>query len=708
MEDLQQNNTKIQILYSFVTNFEAITKTVKEMVLSGEAGDYMRAESICDIVGGFVYDVQRVEVFIDRIDSVAVEERLKPMVAALKEDVMKQRDSIMMQLATRHQMLLDILILRTTIRPKEVRKAEKAAEQAIFDALSDDEKAAFNRKVVLKKGIPIEGKDLQILNEIAMANVSKNRLVSDYAKKFKVPEVRDTIRRLYHQAPYYFEQAFSNTDVNVQFVLLEIIRDDYKRDSKNQEKIEAFDALNDLHVLSTIDTTANKMTSKVSDHQAFELFLSTLAKPNNDYIVWKLINDDVILNTLFDISTRDLESYYGFRRMFTVARYPFDSMIVEKYKRLKKINPDMFKAIVRDLSKDDAFRLSWENYMKTERTKDFMKSLEQMREGLTRKELTHDELYGLIFALQQFSTPELYNQDILTYDFMATVLEEVYYFIIRNNLYDKYSEIDIELRRYLGHRIDCALNATRLKYKNYGGEATFAVTVHDLWYDIHRMMHRYGFSGEWFYLRFDEETCYRFQYGQPVVLHEGRMSARDVKALTTKEYYIDCSNRDGRGFDQYIFNLYGRIVKAFMADKVSTKLRELKTARFRKVEIPGLSVRDDQRLKKGIFEFMTLLFLWEKDSELFLHVYRRRIDGLMRALGTMEMPMDVARDYIRVTSNDWVLNIFNYKSFIKRLRSEWEMLSKSDNLALTKEHAKRFFELAERSWSESYKDDTEL
>ena len=69
MNDLKRHNTKLQIFYSFVTNFETLLKTVKEMALSGEPSDYMRAEGICDVVGYFVHDVKNIGEVMERVNS---------------------------------------------------------------------------------------------------------------------------------------------------------------------------------------------------------------------------------------------------------------------------------------------------------------------------------------------------------------------------------------------------------------------------------------------------------------------------------------------------------------------------------------------------------------------------------------------------------------------------------------------------------------
>lgn len=694
MDDLKRHTTKIQIFYTFVTNFDTLQKAVREMALSGEAADYMRAEGICDLVGFFVYDAKNVDEVINRIHQHPIDDKLKGLVANLEGHLKDQKDSILLQMTARHQMMLDILLLRSTIRPAEVRKAEKKAVQAARDAMTDSERDALDRQIVLRRGMQIDDDVLDVLNEIAASVINKTVLLSDYAKKFKTPHIRDIIIRAYHESSYYFEQAFSNTSVNIQFILLEIIAESLKKDPKNEEKRRYYDDLIDLHTLATIDTTANKMTSKVSDHQAFELFLNALHKSNNDYLIKKLLNDDVIMNTLFDISTRDLENYYGFRRMFTVARYPFDGIIVDRYKKLKRLSTTKFAAIVSDLSRDTVFKESWDNYEKTEKTHSFIKVLDELMSQVTGEALTDEVVQGLGYVLDEFTRIEDYNIDLLTMDVINDSLEEIYYFFIRNSAFDHYQEVQTALNDFYSYRVNNALNASRLNFKNYGGEKTFSITHLDMWYDVHKMMHRYNFTGERFYLRYDDDLVFVFDHGDRIQLYEKHLSAKNIKELPKGQHSINCTNAEGKGFDHYIFNLFGRIVRNFMSGAIHTRLLSVKTSTFRKVEIPGLSVKDDQRIHKVIYDYLTLFFLWEKNKHLFIHVYKRRIDGLLTAITSMEMENSEMRQYVQVTSNAWVLELFSYKGMVTRMATEWEMASRANRDLRILQHGDSFFQLA--------------
>lgn len=696
MDDIKRHNKKLQIFHTFVTNFDTLLKAVREMALSGEASDYMRAESICDLIGFFVYDAENIQEVIDRMNSQPIDDQLMGLMAELKNQLMQQKDSILLQMTARHQMMLDILLLRSTIRPAEVRKAEKKAEQDIRDALTDIERDALDRQIILRKGILIDGEVFEVLKEIAASTTDKEMLLSDYAKKFKTPHIRDIITRVYHESPYYFEQAFSNTSVNIQFLLLELIAEAIKKDPKNEEKRRNYEDLIDLHTLATIDTTANKMTSKVSDHQAFELFLNALHKSNNDFLIKKLLNDDVIMNTLFDISTRDLENYYGFRRMFTIARYPFDGIIVQRYKSLKKITDIKFSAIIKDLSKDTAFKESWENYEKTEKTHEFMHVLNELKAQLLGDSLTDENIYGLRYVLEEFSKIEDYNTDLLTMDVINDGLEEMYFFIIRNKAFGTYPELEEALNDFYGYRVNNALNASRLKYKNYGGEKTFSITHLDMWFDLHQMMHNFNFQGERFYLRYEEDVVYVFEAYGRIQLYGEHLSAKNIKELPRGQHSISCVNSDGKGFDHYIFNLYGRIFRNFMSGHIHTKLLSIKTSAFRKIEVPGLSVKDDQRIHKVIYDYLTLLFLWKKNKKLFIHVYKRRINSLLKAITSMDMENSVMRQYVKITLNSWVLELFSYKGMVTRMSSDWDIVGRSDKDIRIYRHGDAFFELASK------------
>lgn len=713
MNDLKQDNRKLQIFYTFVSNFDTLKKTVGEMVVSNDADDFMRAEGILNIIAEFTYDIVNIQSVIDKLKSLHCDERLQPLYNDLVQKLYSQQDSILMQMTARQQILMDVL-LKKDVSDRQVADSGSTHADALGAAEGDDsdgenkyvgrvaqsgfmKSRVSDRIIKRRKGISIEGHDLTVINDIASATVSKGELLSDYAKKYKTPRIRDIITRLYHESSYYFEQAFSNTDVNIQFIILEILTEDQQKDQKNDAKKQALSDLQDLHVLSTIDTSANKMTSKVSDHQAFELFLSALSKNDNDYIINKLISDDIIMKTMFSISTRSKEANYGFRRMFTTSKHPYDGIIVDKFKKLMDVSQPMFLAVIKDLSRDDSFKKAYQNYMKTEQTKTFLQVLIDCRNYLFEDELTNEMIQGIDYVLKEFEHVDRYNHDLLTYELMNDVLEGIYWYIIRKDAYDKYPLLHASLAGFYRYRVLDSLNSTKRTIRDFGGEKTFGITHTDMWYDCHKMIKHYGWNHiEKLYIRYGKDEVYEFELGSMLRICEKKPASLTSTSLPAGHFSMLMSNSDKQGFDQYIYNLFSRIIKMFMGDHIHTTLTSVKSSMFRKIEIPGLSVRDDQRIRKAILDYMTLLYLWRKDEDLFLHVYRRRISPLLDTLSAIRISYENMMPFVEVDSNRWILTLFSHKGLINRMLNDFERIGESGKDSLIKVHGASFFALADR------------
>ena len=217
-----------------------------------------------------------------------------------------------------------------------------------------------------------------------------------------------------------------------------------------------------------------------------------------------------------------------------------------------------------------------------------------------------------------------------------------------------------------------------------------------MWFDIHKLMGSYELEGERFFLRYGKNEVYAFDSGGRIQQYDETLSVKNIKDLPKGQQSILCTNKDGQGFDQYIFNLYGRIVRNFMSDAIKTRLLSVKASAFRKIEVPGLSVKDEQRVRKVIYDYLTLLFLWSKNKELFIHVYNRRISSVLSAISQMEMDYNTMRHYVKVTKNAWILDLFRHKGMVTRMSKDWETVSRSNQEPLIIQHGDAFFELATR------------
>lgn len=689
MHELKEESRQLEIFYSFVESYDTLRKNVKEMALSGEPADYVHAEGICNVVASFIYETEDVATIINQLKSMTIDAKLNPIRENLLLQLEKQKDSILFQLTTRYQMLLGILSLRDTIRPSSARVLDDA-QQALYEFTK-------NPFIKAEPGQPIQGNDLIVLNDIAAAKVTKNRSLSDYARQFRKPATKAAIKRLYYEASYYFEQAFSNTDVNIQYILLELINEDKKRDVKDEEKMKAIEALEDLHILATIDTSANKMTSKVSDHQAFELFLNALTKNNNDFILCKLVSDDIIMGTLFDVSIRSKDNYYGFRRIFTTARYPYSTMILNKYKKIKGLDKDQFHTIALELSKDDMFKEAYENYLRTEKAKGFLATLNKAKYELNSETLNDALIYNICMILKEFTQLETYNKLILDTEIAMNFLEDVYYHIIAHNAFGKYQLLETHLENFFDYRISHELTSSRLNYTSYGGETTFGITYRDVWYDVHKLIHYFGFEGvNTIFLDYADKATYCFEVGERIKLYV-KESEEDCKKKNTKSLMrFNCMNTENKGFEYYVFNLFGRMIKKFMADSIKTTLVSIKSTTFRKIEVPGLSVKGDKSLRKAILDYMTLQYLWEKDHELFLHVYKIRANGILKAINEIVKSSAQLQPYVQLSSNHWVMSLFDNKATVTQLMNELDRFGKGARDQLFVDHGEAFFQLARK------------
>ncbi len=659
------NDQKLQVLYSFIAAFDTLRGTVREMALNGEASDYKKAELICEMIGSFVYGKESFEALRSSVADLEVSSNVKPIAIQLIKRMDKDKESILADLEERYKTLVNLLMLRDAIMPNEGKGLEPEAVKA------------YNESELIKKnpGHPIKPSDYAVMHDIASANVEMGVMISEVSRRFKAPEVKDKIKRLYHEAPYYFEQSFSNTDIRIQQIILEIIEEDIRKYVKDEVRMQALQDLKDLHTLSTIDTSANKMTSKVSDHQAFELFLQTLQKNNNDFLIKKLLADDVIISTLFDISSQDKENYYGLRRMFTVAKFPYDGIILNRYKSLKKVSDNFFKGIIDELKKDHNFKETYDKYEKTERTTKFIEQMKIAKSHLYKSTLVQESVYELCYVLDEFTKPEIYNMDVLTPTIILGVIDEIYWYLIQNDAYGDYPLLETSMRQFFSYRIDNALNSSRLEYQSFGGNDTFGILPSDIWFDLNCMVREYGFDDvKRIYLRYGSEEVYVFEIGGPVDMFEGNFNASDVRGTNDGSYSFLCANQDNKGFEQYVFNLYGKFIKTFMANHIITTVKQIKSSGFRKVETPGISDGDDKKFKKVITEYMTLQYLWRKDPKAFLYVYQTRVPGLMKAVKSMEVKGKELMKYVRVTSNEWVLNLFLRRARVLELLETYEQV----------------------------------
>lgn len=678
MKDLELLDNQVQIFCTFVVGFETMRTTVKDMASSEDASDNARAVKICEIIEGFVGTDKKLEGLLDRLRVKVAGDKVKALLQYVK-----------VQLKTKDDTFVEQLYENCELLKREVKNHINAVKRESIEGLDDQEFITADARV------PITSSDLNFLNDIAAMSVKEGEFISDYSKYFNTAAYKNRVCQLYHSVPYYFEQAFANIDVRLQNIIIEIVEYDANRDKKNFDKQECLNSLKDLNVLCNIDTSANKMTSKVTDHQAFEMFLNILERNNNDNLINKILRDDIIMKTLFEVSTSSSGSNYGFRRLFTAAHYPYDQIIMKKFMQVKNYNTQSIQVIVTDLCRDAQFKESYDRYKKAEKTKNFKILMEATMEAMKTSEINDELIDSVMSILDEFTRLEEYSDDILHMYEVYEVIETVYMQIVTHNLYEEFPGLITKLQEFYNYRVKHDHYEKRSKFLITQQIAIYGVTPQDVWFDVHKILRDYDYKGfEKMYFKYGSAKIFVFDIGQQLSDYGKQLSSGDIKSLPSNELALICADVDAKGFDIYAFGIFNRLFRAMMTKSLSIQVKRIEQGRFKKTEYPGLSSADEGNIRKALTDYMTLATLVEKDADLFVTMYWRKVADMLDALVSVKASFETVKKYVTIDFGEDLLRIFDNKNSAMRLYNEHDRLKGNAKKVQMDRHMEEFLTLA--------------
>lgn len=677
MKDLELIDNRVQIFCTFVVGFETMRTTVKDMASSKEESEQARAVKICEIIESFVGEDKKLEGLLDRLRVKVAGDKVKALLQYVK-----------VQLKTKDDTFVEKLYENSELLKREVKNHINTKQRVAIEGLDDESLITADARV------PVTESDLIFLNDIAAMSVKEGEFISDYSKYFNTASYKNRICQLYHSVPYYFEQAFANIDVRLQNIVLEIIEYDANRDKKNMEKQDCLKSLKDLNVLCNIDTSANKMTSKVTDHQAFEMFLSILERNNNDNLINKILRDDIIMKTLFEVSTSSSGSNYGFRRLFTAAHYPYDQIIMKKFMQVKNYNTQSMQVIVTDLCRDAQFRESYDRYKKAEKTKGFKIVMESTMEAMATSEINDELVDSVMHILEEFTKLEEYSDDILQMHEVYNVIEKIYTQIIQHDLFDEFPGLIAKLQEFYNYRVKHDHYEKRSKFAITQQIAIYGITPQDVWYDIHKILRDCKYNDfDKVFLKYGAAKVFDFDIKKNLQDYGKQLTSGDIKALPSNQLALICADVDAKGFDIYVYGIFNRLFRAMVSKSLHTQVKRIEQGTFKKTEYPGLSTSDESNVRKAITDYLTLSTLVAKDPDLFVTLYWRKVADMLDALVNVKASYDSIKSFAKLDIDSNVLQIFDNKNSAMRLNNEYDRLKGNAKKVQMDRHMEEFMNL---------------
>lgn len=618
---------QIEIFCAFVIDFQKMKTVVSQMVLSSDDQDIKRVEKMIGYISDIVLDSSSGEDLLLKINEYNSDSRtnkLKDYIVAL---ITKERDIVYQKIVENYRQL-DQLI--------EINHLKRNVNEIFSeDVITSDATA------------PISEDNLNFLNWIAKLSMENRKEMEEADRTFKSLEVRDKIRVLYWKNAFYFEQVFSNADVNIQKKILQMINDYHSFKEPSDEQIEALSNLEDIGILTDINTLAIKSKSNVSDHQAFDAFCKILKKNMNKKLLNKILRENIIMTSMFKTNSSTIGEFYALRKMFISARYPYNKVIIQRYMQLIEKNEAEMALIFKFLKKDFEFNKTYEKYVKSEETSEFKKLALTIVHQLENDDVSSGTLESVAFIIESFIFMDKHDTDILTQRDAYIMLDQIYFYVVRNKLFEQNLPLIRLLSDYRNARIDSDTNDKRSVYAIEDKTILFGITPGDIWYDINRYFMDYQITHiSKVYLKYDEITYFAFDIGKPFILFGKNQAKPDFEKLPPGEIYIICADVDKANFELYIFGLYNRLARAMFADRISIILTSVTSTLFKKKINPGLEKEMEIKLRKIIIGIITFTCLKYIDVRQFTPVYLKKIKPLLDEMMTISITHQEIAEFV--------------------------------------------------------------
>jgi hypothetical protein len=663
---------QIEIFCAFVIDFQKMKTVVSQMVISLDDHDVKRVEKMIGFVADIVQNSSSVEDIILKINGYEIEDRLNKVRAHI----------------------IAVLTSEGDIAYNRILENYRQLDQYIeINHLKRNVDVIFNEDVITSDAsAPISEGDLNFLNWIAKLSTENRKEMDEADRTFKTLAVRDKIRLLYSKNTFYFEQVYSNADVNIQKKIIQMIRDYHSIKEPSEEEVEALSSLEDIGILSDINALAVKSKSNVSDHQAFDAFCKILKKNTNKKLINKVLRENIIMTSMYKTHSSTIGEHYALRKMFINARYPYNKLIIQRYMQLLEKNESEMALIFKILKKDFDFNKTYEKYVKSEETSEFKKIAQTLMYQLENDDLSNGTIESLTFIIESFIYMEKHDTEILTQKDVYIMLDKIYNYVIRNKLFQQDTPLTKMIMDYRFSRIYSDANDKKSVYTTDDKTIMYGIAPSDIWYDINRYISDYKISHiNKIYLKYDEITFFGFEIGKPLVLIGKNQPKPDADKLPMGEIVIICTDVDKTNFEVYIFGLYNRIARSIFGERIIITLSSISGSLFKKKTNPGLEKDTELKLKKILLGIATFTVLNYCDQSHFSSLYLKKIKPLLDEITSISITSTELKNFVVLKDIDLDRLDLENKREIQSLLTRWTQLSYESSLEIILAHAQSFF-----------------
>lgn len=521
---------------------------------------------------------------------------------------------------------------------------------------------------------PIDEYDFNFLSELTLLTGGSTKEIKEATKKFNTLTFKNTLKRLYHEQPFYFEQAFGNADIFTQKKALDIIKDYHKHNEVSKDEDEALQSLIGLNILSDIDTLANKYTSKISIHQAFDALVLLLKNNNNPNVILKILNENIIMDTLFNISVSSGDPNYGLRNLFMEAHYPFNELLLKKYTSLKSKDGKDAALAISSLMNHEDFKKAFDKLKIAKETLTFKTHVEDLLAHLVTAEPSKAIVKDLERVVDGLINRELYSLDVMSQQDFLEILNHLYYYRNKYNDYDGFEKLDLKLESYFNIRLKDELENSNGIYHVNSEEVVYGLSPGDIWIDVNNLVRKHNIKTiETFNLKYENSAFTFKKNGKIKKLEDEDFS--NLKYVGKDEITINAFDNDKRGFEVYIHGVYSRMIRDLFKNKCQFQKETIEKGFMSKKEIPGLSDLDIKRIKKIVIESITLSTLYVKSPTVFSNLYVRKVGQILETLEKVSASYKEIEKYVDFHDNEDLLHIFRVRGYANRLLKETKSLS---------------------------------
>lgn len=668
MEDLTRVDTQFTIFCSFILNPDSIMKTVDKMQQSRDKEQQDRAVMIYKIIASYFEGRRNFRVDMGKV----VKDAKLRKVANQVEEYLVNTKGHHMQMA-------------------------KARFKVLQEKIQDTEKDMIITREVEN---PIEHSDLVFLNQLAAITANTMEDVNKLTQ-FSDRYYKQRIRDLYHKNPYYFEQAFCNTDILVQERILNILESESERSARarDEKKKAAYEFLEELYLVSSIDTKMLKSNAKFTKDKAFESFLKVIQNKEKSKTTSILINDDSIMKAILDYKYNNKGSLSTLKHLFINTRYPYNRILLEKYTKLMKRTAAGLRKDLQLLTADEKFAEAYNKFSKIEDIEILKENSAAFVDNLDEMEPCDELLFNISQMIKGYCEYIEPIDEILSVEEMKMYIAAFFRYVVKHKLYFTNAELTKTIDDYF---VKCVSNEFYLKKSadkfKRAKNATSSIGPDDMWFEVNRVLYMLGDHGtKKVYLKFPDAT-YEFVPYRMLHVSDNMMMRSDMKSLPEDELGVDITLERIKTVEIYMNQIYQRIVEKAVLKDININVSPVQTkGMFKKtvVESPDeLYEEDAKQIQTAIVDFMAMWLLIQKDKEMFVNRYLTTSPEILRNIYKLNKSYKVIHDNITAQKSDYVLNIFKIKKHdMEQLHNDIRKYSQNNFMKGVYETMDRYLEL---------------